>query len=81
MTPSLPNDQRPDMRYSCRLAAGSAQARLDLFNSQPLAPQILSRAMQLARSPPVPSPCSLTCRSSQPSRANHPKPHAAAKSP
>jgi hypothetical protein len=35
-----PNDQRPDIPYSCRLAADSAQARLDPLNSQPLVPQI-----------------------------------------
>src|SRR4029077_20842737 len=35
-----PNDQRPDIPYSRRLAADSAQARLDPLNSQPLVPQI-----------------------------------------
>ena len=29
MTPSPPNDQRTDIPYPCRLAADSAQARLD----------------------------------------------------
>jgi hypothetical protein len=36
--------------------------------------------VQLARSPPGPYPGSLACRSLQPSRSNHLKPHAA-KSP
>jgi hypothetical protein len=49
MTPSPPNDQRPDIPYSCRLAADSAQARLDPLDSQPLVPQILV-ARRAARS-------------------------------
>jgi hypothetical protein len=49
MTPSPPNDQRLDIPYSCRLAADSAQARLDPLNSQPLVPQILV-ARRAARS-------------------------------
>jgi hypothetical protein len=61
-----PNDRRPDIPYSGRLAADSAQARLDPLNSQPLVPQILSRAVQPARSPPGPYPDALACRSSQP---------------
>jgi hypothetical protein len=80
MTPSPPNV--------------SARTFLILVGSPPVAPKLASihstrshsyrksssRAVQLARSPPGPYPGSLACRSLQPSRSNHLKPHAA-KSP
>jgi hypothetical protein len=77
MTPSPPNDQRTDIPYSCRLAADSAQARLDPLNSQPLVPQILV-ARCATRSFTAGS---LSRRTGVSIIATHPKPHAAAKSP
>ena len=71
-----PNDQRPDIPYSRRLAADSAQARLDPLNSQPLVPQIRV-ARRATRSFTAGS---LSRRTGVWIITTHPKPDAAAKS-
>ena len=72
-----PNDRRPDIPYSCRLAADSAQARLDPLNSQPLVPQIRV-ARRATRSFTAGS---LSRRTGVWIITTHPKPDTAAKSP
>ena len=72
-----PNDQRPDIPYSRRLAADSAQARLDPLNSQPLVPQIRI-ARRATRSFTAGS---LSGRTGVWIITTHPKPDAPAKSP
>ena len=72
-----PNDQRRDIPYSRRLAADSAQARLDPLNSQPLVPQIRV-ARRATRSFTAGS---LSRRTGVWIITTHPKPDAPAKSP
>jgi hypothetical protein len=50
MMPSLTIDARPDIRLSCRLSAGSAQARITTSGSPALPSPIPSRHAQIARS-------------------------------
>jgi hypothetical protein len=50
MMPSPAIDARPDTRFSCRLSAGSAQARITISDSSTLSPPIPSRHAQIARS-------------------------------
>jgi hypothetical protein len=81
MTLSPPNDDRPDTRYSCRLSAGSAQARIGSLDSPALAPQIWSLYAQTARSHQRARPGLAANRARQPLRSNLLKPDPAAKSP
>ena len=81
MTLSPPNDDRPDTHYSCRLATGSAQARIGSLDSPAVPPPILSPNVQPARSPQRAHPCLAVNRSPQPLRSNLLKPDHVAKSP
>jgi hypothetical protein len=50
MTPSPPINHRSDDRHPGRLPAGSAQTRIAVLDSPPLARPIWSRDAQIARS-------------------------------
>jgi hypothetical protein len=81
MMPSPPIDDRYDTCHSCRLAAASAQARIPPLDAQPVAPPIVSRNGQPARSLRRAHPGFAANRSRQPLRSNLIKPNPVAKSP
>jgi hypothetical protein len=81
MTQSPPSDQRPNTHYSCRLAPGSAQARIGWLDWPAVAPQIVSRSARALRSPRYTHPPPDPNRSQRPPRSSFLKPHTAAKSP
>ena len=80
MIPSAPINDRYDTCHSRWLAAGRAQARIRLRDSQPAALPIVSRKLQPARSPRRAHPGFTPTRSQQP-RPNPIKPNPVAKSP
>ena len=81
MMPSPPIDDRPNTRYSCWLAAGSAQARIGPLDWRAVAPSIPScnvHSTHFHRRKPA--PFKLT-RARRPPRSNRSKPRPPAKSP
>ncbi len=81
MMPSPPIDDRPDTRYSCSLAAGTAKARIGALDSPAVAHPILSLYKQTARSPLRAHSCLAANRSRQPLKSNLRTHAPAAKSP
>ena len=80
MMPSSAIDARPDTRSSCRLSAGSDQARITTSDSPALPPPIPSRHAQIARSHRRIQPRSAASRSRQPLQSSLSKPEPTAKS-
>jgi len=70
-----------DARHSCRLSAGTAQARFAALHSIAVARPILSRYPQIARSHRRMRPWFAASRSRRPLQSNLSKPEPAAKSP
>ena len=81
MRPSPPIDDRSDERHSGRLSAGSAHARIAVLDPPAVAPPILSRDAQNARSYRRTPLRVAETRSSQPLRSSLLKSEPAAKSP
>ena len=81
MMPSPPIDHRYDTRHSRWLAAGRAQARIRPRDSQPVAPQIVSRNATPAHSRRRAHPGFAANRSQQPPRSQILLPDPATKSP
>jgi hypothetical protein len=81
MMPSPAIEARPDTRFSCRLSAGSVQARITISDSSTLSPPIPSRHAQIARSHRRIRPRLAASRSRQPLQSSLSKPETAAKSP
>jgi hypothetical protein len=81
MMPSSAIDARPATRSSCRLSAGSDQARIAALHSIAVTRPILSRYPQIARSNRRMPPWFATSRSRRPLQSNPSKPEPSAKSP
>ena len=81
MTLSRPTDDRPNTRYSCRLAAGSGEARIGPLDPKPIVQTILSQNVQFALEPPLAHPTSAVSQSWQTPGSTILKHHAVAKSP
>jgi len=81
MMPSPAIDARPDTGFSCRPSAGSAQARIGASDSPAVAPSILSRYPQIARSNQPVRAGFAASRSRQPMQSSLSKPEPVAKSP
>jgi hypothetical protein len=81
MRPAPPINDRSDERHSGRLSADSAHARIGVRDSPPVAPPILSRHAQNARSYRRTRLRVAEARPSQPLRSSLLKPEPAAKSP
>ena len=78
LSPSI--QQCSNARHSW-LSAGTDQARIGALHSTAVAPPILSRPAQFARSSRRRRPCFAASRSRQPLQSNLSRPEAAAKSP